>query len=538
MELPTGPRYLVGFDSAYLPVIETDVLVVGSGNAGLRAAIEASRSCDVLVVTKDAVSESNTRYAQGGIAVALSQDDTVAAHIEDTLNAGDGLCDAEAVRVMVEEGIDRVKELIEWGANFDRHGDELGFTLEAAHGHRRIIHARGDATGEETQAVLVTTVSKPDNVQLMDHTFVVDLLTQDGVCYGALVLKDGALKCVMAKAVILAAGGLGQLYQSTSNPEVATGDGIVVAFRAGCEVMDMEFVQFHPTTMFLDGYPSFLISEAVRGEGAILINGRGETFMPKYHELEELAPRDVVTRAIHTEMQLTGRPCVYLDVTHLPPNFTRKRFPTITETCAKAGLDITDTLIPVRAGAHFMMGGIRTNNRTETNIQGIYACGEAACTGVHGANRLASNSLLEGLVFGARAGHEAAERVRSQSGKTLPHFSWSQPEHTQQLTSEQLREQHQWLQKVMWDHVGIVRHSDGLGYALKQLLLKDFLPQPIVRANCELENMRQASLLITWAALKREESRGAHYRTDFPESEQRYQYQHLIFDHSTCPTQL
>ncbi len=523
-----GIRYIIPFDSLHLPSIDTEILVIGSGNAGLRAAIEASHHCQVLVVTKDVISESNTRYAQGGIAVALSKEDTIAAHIEDTLNAGDGLCNPSAVRVMVEEGIERVQELIEWGAKFDRQGDQLGFTLEAAHGRRRIIHARGDATGEETQAVLVTTVGKPERVQVMEHTFVVDLLTHEGVCYGALVLREKQLMIVRAKAVILAAGGLGQLYQSTSNPEVATGDGIAIAYRAGCKLMDMEFVQFHPTTLFLQGCPGFLISEAVRGEGGILLNAKGEIFMPKYHELADLAPRDVVTRAIHTEMQLTGRPCVYLDVTHLPGDFVRRRFPTITRTCASCGLDITDTLIPVRAGAHFMMGGIHTNIRTETNIQGIYACGEVAGTGVHGANRLASNSLLEGLVFGARAGHYAAEYAHVLRSRKFPRFI-STVDH-QNRQERNIKQQYEQIQEFMWEHAGIVRNQEGLQTVFEYLSNLDCSPDPISRSTCELANMRQTALLIVWAALKRRESRGAHYRTDYPEQDNIHGRQHIIFD--------
>jgi len=350
-------RYIVNFDSAKLPGLKTDFLVIGSGNAGLRASIEASQNGEVIIITKDAMKESSTRYAQGGIAVAMSEEDTIAAHVADTLKAGVGLCDEEHVRVMVEEGIPRVRELIAWGANFDKDNGRLGFTREGAHGRRRIIHARGDATGEETEDVLVTRGSELKNVRIMEHAFAIDLLTAKNACYGALVLRDGELICIWAKSVIIAAGGLGQIYKYTSNPEVTTGDGFAIAYRAGCRMMDMEFVQFHPTTLYLAGAPRFLISESVRGEGGILRNARGERFMFAYHEMAELAPRDVVSRAIDKEMLNTDSDCVYLDVRSLSPNFIRNRFPTISRTCASYGLDITKELIPVQPAAHYMMGG-------------------------------------------------------------------------------------------------------------------------------------------------------------------------------------
>jgi len=509
-------RYIVRFDSAKLPRIETDFLVIGSGSAGLRAAIEAVQHGEVVLITKSVMQESNTRYAQGGIAVAMSEDDTIAFHVEDTLKAGAGLCDETAVEVMVEEGIQRVTEMIQWGANFDKEGDELGFTMEAAHQRRRIIH-RGDATGKETTEVLVNRLRNQERVRVIEHAFAIDFMTQNDTCYGVVALIEDTLCCIFAKATILAAGGLGRVFQCTSNPEVATGDGYATAWRAGCDMMDMEFVQFHPTTLFLTEAPHFLISEAVRGEGGILINARGEQFMGKYHEMEELAPRDVVSRAILNEMQLTDFPCVYLDITHLPSDFIRNRFPTIYQTCYQYGIDITTDVIPVRSGAHFMMGGVRTNLKAETNIRGLYACGEVACTGVHGANRLASNSLLECLVFGARAGNAAAEYAQSISRERYANLrlhSEDESESPQEFDFQSARET---LREQMWKSVGILRHSAELKAAANAWAeLEQNCPWNRIEG-FEFQNMLDVAKLITEAAIIRTESRGAHYREDFPE---------------------
>jgi L-aspartate oxidase len=410
------PRYIIDFDLSQIPQVQTDFLIIGGGAAGLRAAIEAGAHGRTLLVTKDKLGESNTMHAQGGIAVAINVGDQVIFHVEDTLEAGDGLCDEVAVEVMVEEGIEQVNQLVSWGANFDKRNDKLVFTMEAAHRMRRIIHAKGDATGEETENVLIRKASELENVQFMDHKFVIDLLTLDGRCFGAILLdeKKSAFLTIIAKATILASGGLGQVYRYTTNPDVATGDGYAIAYRAGCEMTDMEFVQFHPTTLYVRGAPRFLISEAVRGEGAILVNARGERFMGPYHKQAELAPRDIVSRAIVAETARTNSECVFLDLTHLDSTFIKRRFPTISERCSSYGIDISRDLIPVQVSAHFMMGGVKTNLRGETNVRGLYACGEVACTGVHGANRLASNSLLESLVFSVRATSAAAE---NRSGK-------------------------------------------------------------------------------------------------------------------------
>ena len=457
---------------------DTDVLIIGSGAAGLRAALAASERADVTLITKTALTESNTHYAQGGIAVAMNLDDTVALHIKDTCAAGAGLCDTQAVEMMVSEGIPRVAELLDWGANFDWEGALPRFTQEAAHSRRRIVH-KGDATGRETTDVLIQRVLNTEHIRVMQSTFAVDLLTDAEVtngseetvrCHGVTAVVDGAFVYIHAKATILATGGLGRLYPCTSNPKVATGDGFAAAWRAGCEMVDMEFVQFHPTTLYLDGAPNFLISEAVRGEGGQLINIRGERFMRKYHEKEELAPRDVVSRSIQSEMELTGFPCVYLDITHKPAEFIRERFPTISDTTKRYGLDISIDLIPVRPGAHFMMGGIRTNTDTETNLRGLYACGEVACTGVHGANRLASNSLLECLVFGARAGTRAATFAESQASAHPPDIAAVDNTLTSVETDlafvEVLKDA---TRETLWENVSIERNGEGLSQTLAEL---------------------------------------------------------------------
>ena len=522
-------RYIVPFDSEKLPHIEADLLVIGSGSAGLRAAIEVSnKHGDVVLITKSALKESNTSYAQGGIAVAMSEEDTIDAHVEDTLKAGVGLCDETAVQVMVEEGIQRVAELIEWGANFDREGNTLGFTMEAAHQRRRIVH-RGDATGQETSDVLINQLNKrasstglhpsgQEQIRIIEHAFAIDLMTQDETCCGAVVLINDTPHCIFAKATIIAAGGLGRIYQCTSNPDVATGDGYAIAWRAGCEMIDMEFVQFHPTTLFLDGAPPFLISEAVRGEGGTLLNIYGERFMAKYHDKEELAPRDVVSRAIENEIQLTHFPCVYLDITHLASDFIQKRFPTIYHTCAHYGINITTDLIPVRPGAHFMMGGIRTNLNAETNIRGLYACGEVACTGVHGANRLASNSLLECIVFGTRAGQAATEYAqtinRTDRAKIHSEATAEGRGPDAEFDPESVKET---IRELMWKNVGILREDIDLETTLDALVALQYTRFGNRIEEFEVQNMLDVAKLVTEAAMIRTESRGAHYRRDFPE---------------------
>jgi L-aspartate oxidase len=507
-----------------LPV--ADFLVIGSGVAGLRAAIGLSRAGRVLILTKGGPAEGSSIYAQGGVAVAPEEDD-IALHREDTLRAGKGLCREAAVQILVEEGPVRIRELIRWGARFDRAGDGYAFAREAAHSRDRILRAGGDATGTEMVRALLQQARSLPQIAWRDHHFTIDLLKDArGRCIGALVLDEstGEVKPVKARAVVLSTGGAGQVYARTTNPPSATGDGIAMAYRAGAIVEDMEFVQFHPTALYLPATPQFLLTEAMRGEGGVLRNVRGERFMRRYHEMGELAPRDVVSRAMWNEMQATAARHVYLDVTHLDPDFIRKRFPTVYATCLRYDVDITEEMIPVCPSAHFMMGGVWTDTHGATNIQGLFAAGEVACTGVHGANRLASNSLLEGLVFGARAAGSAAEYARrmSPTGKIAPPPSPSPSRGEGKGEGEIVLDREKLLnslRRLMWMRVGIIRNRDGLLSALAQLEKWEerLKGRCQTRRELEIQNMVTVGRLVATAALQREHSLGAHFRSDFPE---------------------
>jgi len=473
-----------------------DFLVIGAGVAGLRAAIELAEAGQVLVVAKDGLRESSSEYAQGGIAVALSDDDEVELHEQDTLYAGDGLCDRAAVRALVEEGPAAIQQLMDWGAEFDRQGAKLAFTREGAHSRSRILRAHGDSTGREIARTLHRKAASLPNVTLRGYAATTDLLLGDGVA-GAL-LGEASLH---ARAVLLATGGLGRVFLNTTNPDVATGDGVVMAYRAGAEISDLEFVQFHPTALAVEGAPRFLLSEALRGEGAHLRNARGERFMDRCHPLKELAPRDVVARAIVAEMNRTGAPHVFLDLTHRGAGFVRGRFPRIYETCLRYGVDIARQAAPVAPAAHYAMGGVRTDLEGRTSLPRLFAAGEVACTGVHGANRLASNSLLEGVVFGARAGRAMREWDRP------PGLSGQPPSRESPAQAGGLR--HSEIQRMAWEHCGIVRSGEGLKAACEWLEARE-------AEDAEGRNMRQVALLIARCALARQESRGAHFRTDYP----------------------
>ncbi|HLG16341.1 MAG TPA: L-aspartate oxidase, partial [Blastocatellia bacterium] len=405
-----------------------DFIVLGSGIAGLRAAVALAPSGNVTVLTKDLVTESNTEYAQGGIAVVLGDDDTIDLHLHDTIEAGAGLCDEEAVAVLVEEGPRYIVELIEHGAEFDRQDGHLAFTREAAHSRPRVLHSRGDATGREIVRALVAWSRKFSNIEYLPHACTQSLIVKEGRCVGVTYVEPDTnrIRAIYGRAVVMATGGAGQLYLHTTNPDVATGDGHAMAYRAGAVMADMEFIQFHPTALAVPGAPRFLITEAMRGEGGVLLNNQGERFMPRYDERGELAPRDVVSRSIHFELQRTASDHVSLDMRHLDHDFVRERFPKIHNTCLLYNVDITRDLIPVSPAAHYIMGGVRTDTFGRTSIVGLYAAGEVACTGVHGGNRLASNSLLEGLVFGARViesidrGKEKAEATGAMRAKNGP----------------------------------------------------------------------------------------------------------------------
>jgi len=496
-----------------------DVVVAGSGIAGLRAAIEIARGGGrVAILTKDGPTDSATDKAQGGLAAVMSDDDEISLHYQDTLEAGDGLCHEGAVRALVEEGPARALELIDWGARFDRDGTRIALAREAAHSKRRILRAQGDSTGREIVRALVAKSSEDRRIVLLPRIFSVDLLLAGGRCAGLVALDEstGRPEALRARAVLLATGGAGQVYRETTNPPQATGDGMAMAYRAGAEMMDMEFVQFHPTALCVEGAPRFLLSEAMRGEGGRLENLAGERFMARVDPRGELAPRDIVARGIVAEIKSTGHGCVYLSMQGLDPDFVRRRFPTIAATCARFGLDIGKDRIPVTPCAHYMMGGVKTDLWGRTSIPGLYAAGEVACTGVHGANRLASNSLLEGLVFGARTGRAvlADEPPPPPEGRLV-----RDPGTALAISEEAVPGTVEALKREMWEGVGIVRDAKGLRRAIDAILEleRGLALRPLARPGIEARNLLFVGRLIAESALGRRESRGAHFRRNFPE---------------------
>ncbi|HEY1964024.1 MAG TPA: L-aspartate oxidase [Acidobacteriaceae bacterium] len=507
-----------------IPAI-TDFLIIGAGIAGLRAAITLAEAGRVLVVTKEALGESNTQYAQGGIAVAISGAEDIQLHMEDTLAAGDGLVDPIAARVLVEEGPARVKELLEWDTHFDRyatgeHAGELMLTREGAHSRNRILHANGDATGREIGRALLARASTTPGITLLPWTLLTDLLhTQGRICGARLLDENGEIRTVQARSVLLASGGAGQVYSDTTNPAVATGDGIAAALAAGAELADMEFYQFHPTALSLPGVPRFLLSEALRGEGAWLVNAAGERFMHRYHRQLELAPRDVVARAI-TREGMGAHPGevlpVYLDMRHVTGIDLNARFPGISAFLHQHGLDLARDPIPVRPAAHYLMGGVRTDVDGRTSLPGLYAAGEVACTGVHGANRLASNSLLEGLVFGARA----AESMRLESGARAMTAAAEGPRPREERSLPPVEEAIQQLQQQMWEHAGLLRDAEllkGIDLTAAMAYADAVPPAHWTRREYEARSLARVARAIVVCALAREESRGAHFRNDFPQ---------------------
>ncbi len=522
-------RYLLATDLGAIPSLRPEVVVVGAGIAGLSAALAAAQDARVLVLAKAGLEESSTYHAQGGIAAAL-QEPSWEGHLQDTLSAGAGLCDEDAVRVLVSEGKERVRELVARGVPFDREAEALALTLEGGHSERRVLHAAGDATGRAIHETLVRALRAHERIQVLEDHFVVDCLHHGGVVYGLLCLdtRYGRLLRVDASSTILATGGMGRVYRETTNPEVATGDGYALGLRAGAELADMEFVQFHPTTLYLAGAPRFLISEAVRGEGAHLVTRAGERFMPDEHPLAELAPRDVVSQTIMRTLRETGDSHVLLDLRHLPQDRVRERFPTIVSLCAEYGIDTAKDTIPVRPAVHYMMGGLRTDLVGRTSVAGLYACGEIACTGVHGANRLASNSLLEGLVFGHRAGRHAVQAAEG------PAEAFPLP-----VTRAHTRNKHvplnlddvtQSLRALAWRALGVYRREDQLAEAERTIafwgryvLAEEFT----ARAGFEVQNMLTVAKVIARAARLRRESRGAHQRLDFPETDDEHWRRHL-----------
>jgi L-aspartate oxidase len=507
-----------------------DYIVVGSGVAGLRAAIELSDAGSVLVLAKSDLSDSATSWAQGGIAVALSDEDEISLHEQDTIKAGDGLCRAEAVALLVEEGPKYITQLIEWGTEFDRAGTKLAFTREAAHSRSRILHAHGDSTGREISRALLARAHTIPHLHLRAHAFTTSLIMESNTVVGVRFIDelDGSQHEVRAGAALLATGGLGRIYRETTNPDVATGDGMAIAYEAGAVLSDMEFMQFHPTALTVKGAPRFLLSEALRGEGGVLRNVNLERFMKRYNEAQELAPRDIVARAMVSEMHRTSAGYVYLDMTKKTEEFLKKRFPRIYETCASYGLDLATDMAPVCPAAHYMMGGVKTDLWGRTSLPGLYAAGETADTGVHGANRLASNSLLEGLVFGARSGQAMMKDapVTKRHAVGLPGSPAPKPGNSLGAGNSAAKPAannkpspaaFDTIGDVTWRQIGIMRDGKELAGALAQLQAIE-LPRSEKpgRAEYEVRNLHSLALLMARSALAREESRGSHYRADFP----------------------
>jgi L-aspartate oxidase len=524
------PRYLVPFHPKRIPHHFADVLIIGGGIAGLRAAMEIDPRLSLLVITKDTMEQSNSAYAQGGIASVIDPEDNFASHVEDTLVAGANLCDREVVEMVVSEAPRHIQQLIEWGTNFDTEKGELMLGREGGHSHRRIVHALGDATGHEVMRAIIQRIRTKYDAQIWPNTFTIDLLTHEGRCRGALVWNSQHGRTfIWAKQTILCTGGAGQVYRETTNPEVATGDGHALAYRAGAELRDMEFMQFHPTVLYIAGGSRSLITEAMRGEGARLIDSTGRRFMPDYDERAELAPRDVVSQAIVAQMEKTRQPSVFLDLSHLDPDRVRKRFPGIARTCAEFGIDIATDPIPVRPGAHYMIGGVTVDHQGRTTVPGLWAAGEVTSSGLHGANRLASNSLLEGLVYGAHAGAGAAALAleESDSFHAIRLENMSAESHTEPLDLADIRNS---LKSLMWRAAGVRRSGPQLADAARTIrrwcgyVLARQLNDP---HGWELQNMLTVASLIVEAALAREESRGVHLRTDFPKTDDAHWRRHL-----------
>jgi L-aspartate oxidase len=529
-------RYLVQFSPKHTPHLFTDILVIGAGIAGLRAALEVPAGIDVLVVTKDQIQESNSSYAQGGIAGVMSPEDRFEDHIEDTIKAGGGLCQRDIVEMVVREAPQQINDLIRWGTHFDEENGQLALTREGGHSHRRIVHALGDATGYEVMRAIIERARQSSNVTMWHETFTLDILTHEGRCVGAIVWRPGQGKMLIwAKQTILASGGAGMVYRETTNPPVATSDGMAAAYRAGAELRDMEFMQFHPTVLYVAGSSRFLISEAVRGEGAYLRDKNGQRFMLEVDPRAELAPRDVVAQAIVRCMERTRHPNVYLDLSHLDPQLVRRRFPGIDRVCRGFGLDITRDQIPIRPGAHYMIGGVTVDAQGRTTIPGLWAAGEVTSSGLHGANRLASNSLLEGLVFGTACGRGAVQEAAQTADnfRALPVQFRCAAASVGTLDVADITNS---LRSLMVRNMGVVRDRAGLEEAQQDVdfwcryaLAREFDSRP----GWELQNLLTIARLMIGSALLREESRGVHFRSDFRDRDDAQWQKHIV-----CPALL
>jgi L-aspartate oxidase len=527
---PEFRRYLVNIDSISTQQLFTDCVIIGAGIAGLRAAIEAANRCNVIVVCKGSLQDSNTWMAQGGIASVLSKKDTFESHIADTLETGCGINDKKVVQQVVRQGPELIEELLRWGADFDLVDGRIATTLEGGHSHPRIAHAHGDETGRIIAGTLIEKVRQNPNIEVVENFYTVDLITNDNVCIGIIGHdKQRGHQIIWAENTILATGGAGRLYRETTNPEVATGDGIAMAYRAGAVLQDLEFMQFHPTTLYIAGASRALITETLRGEGAVLLDNKGKRFMSKYHESAELAPRDIVSRAILAQMLKTNSTHVYLDIRHFDKAHFAKRFPLISELCESFDIDVSRDLIPVRPSAHYMIGGVRTDTSARTSIKNLYACGEAASTGLHGANRLGSNSLLEGLVFGRTAGRLVSQRKKANVAHLKhPLIKYRIPDSDRsRLDTADVRNS---LRSLMWRNVGITRKAQPLIEAQEIITFwQRYVMDKIFDSpeGWECQNMLTLSLLMARAAETRKESRGVHFRSDFPTADNKHFKKHI-----------
>ena len=523
LDQPELRRYLVDVDTVSTQQVFTDVLIVGSGIAGLCAALEAAKKCNVTLVCKDSLLMSNTWYAQGGIASVLNDDDSFEMHILDTIKAGCGVCDEQIVELVVSKGPELVEELLSIGTEFDMNNGKIATTLEGGHSRSRVAHAHGDSTGKWIVQALINQVRQNSNINCLENFFAIDLITnEDQRCLGLIGHREKlGREIIWASSTILATGGAGILYRETTNPNIATGDGLAIAYRAGAVLRDMEFMQFHPTTLYIAGASRVLITEALRGEGANLVDCNGYRFMADYDSALELAPRDIVSRSILEQMRKTDSTHVYLDVRHFKDGYFKKRFPFINEVCENFDITPEQDLIPVRPSAHYMVGGIKTDAKAKTNLQGLYACGEVASTGLHGANRLASNSLLEGLVFGKIAAVEAVSDFVSGAKSTqYKKLRYNVPKSDRsKLDTDDVRNS---LRALMWRNVGIAREAKALGECDEIILfwqryvMDKLFDSP---AGWECQNMLTISLLMAEAAQQRTQSRGVHFRKDYPDKD-------------------
>ncbi|MBI9016067.1 MAG: L-aspartate oxidase [Phycisphaerae bacterium] len=519
-------------DTSAMGNLYTDCIIIGGGVAGLRAALEAAESGRVLMLIKDEIKDSNSFRAQGGIASVLNIDDSFASHIEDTLKTGCDLCDPQAVELTVRQGPAQIKQLLDWGTSFDTEAGQLEAGREGGHSHNRIIHAQGDATGRVMSSTLYDQVSQNKNITVFQHCFVIDILTDDDGCLGVLSWhKKHGFQCIWSKSTILASGGAGQLWRETTNPAGATADGVAMAYRAGAKLADMEFMQFHPTTLYIAGAARMLITEAIRGEGGKLVTAEGESFMHNYHAMGDLAPRDIVSRSIYKELSKASATNVFLDLRHLGSDWLAKRFPTISALCESFDIDVDTDLIPVRPSAHYMVGGVKTDLQGRTNIKGLYCCGEAAATGLHGANRLASNSLLEALVFGQICGKNATvDFTQGDNEIKLRRLTYQhEPSVKVELDVNDVVNS---LRSIMWRNVGVEREGKRLTETLEiinfwQRYVMDKVFDTPLQWQCQ--NMLTVCELITKGALERKESRGVHYRTDYPEQNKKDFAMHIEF---------